>query len=860
MKQLRFNWQELFIRSTILFLILLLLPFFGLSQKTIVIDSTEPGYRTVISGPYDRGGFYQFLWGKHYRKEWTTPVKVPVINLDTIKGGLIPLEKGGGRQTQTLRLRDKNGKQYVLRSVDKDYRAALPEIVAGTFIEDLAKDQVSTAHPFASVTVPIMIDAAGVFHTNPQIVYVPYTPGLGQYNETFAGLLCLFEERPDEDQSDAPHFGFSKDVKSTESMLEDIYSKNDHRVVQEAFVRARLFDMFLGDWGRHDDQWRWAEFDSADFKIYKPIPRDRDQTYTLFEGFLLKLLFSVEELENLSSFSHKIRNIKKFNFPARYIDRQLTNEVPEQTWIDIAKDLQQRLTDYVIERSVRQMPPELFAISGEEIISKLKSRRNDLPHYAEKYYMHISKEVDIVGSKQDELFEINKINNNELQLNIYDLNKENLPKKDPFYSRTFRRDETEEIRLYGLDGNDIYRIQGDGNNKITIRIIGGIQKDSVSNHTAAKVKYYDNPGNIVSGNVKSNLSADTTINAFNYYAFKPNVGHTIKFPSFSNVRGIFFNLGYSYRKQGWRKIPFSWEQTLRFNYSIFNNSFGGDYTGIFNQVIGKWNLLLNASYDQRLQNFFYGVGNETINTGNNRYYDVFTEEGRGSLGLNKIIGPHSITLSGNFESVKVEDKPGKFVSDNIPFNNASVFNRKNFAGIQLNYSYYNVNDRVVPTKGIGFSLLAGHTRNLKQNDRSFERYGATFGFYLPISTTISIATKNGASTVSGETEFYQMNWLGGGATLRGYRRMRFYGRTVFYNNTELRWITNTKSYLFNGKIGLIGFVDNGRVWSDNEKSEKWHMGYGGGLLLAPFNRMAATVYYGISEEDRRIHVRLAKFF
>src|SRR5215212_4688229 len=171
-----------------------LLPLFASAQKTVVIDSTDPNYRTVISGAeYAASGFYQWLWGHHYRKEWTTPVKVPVINLDTVAGGLTATEQGGGRQSKTLRLKNSKGKQYVLRSIDKDYGGALPEIARGTFIERLAKDQVSTAHPFASVTVPIMIDAAGVFHTNPKIVYVPYTPSLGKYNETFAGLLCLFE-------------------------------------------------------------------------------------------------------------------------------------------------------------------------------------------------------------------------------------------------------------------------------------------------------------------------------------------------------------------------------------------------------------------------------------------------------------------------------------------------------------------------------------------------------------------------------------------------------------------------------------------------------------------------------------------
>ena len=153
-------------------LALIVLPAFVQAQKTIIVDSSESGFRTVIAGQqYDRDGFHNFLWGKHYRKEWTTPVRVPVINLDTIHGGLTPTEQGGGRQTKTLRLKDPNGKQYVLRSVDKTYKGALPERFAETFIEDIANDQVSTAHPFAAIAVPIMIEAAGVYHTNPIIVF-----------------------------------------------------------------------------------------------------------------------------------------------------------------------------------------------------------------------------------------------------------------------------------------------------------------------------------------------------------------------------------------------------------------------------------------------------------------------------------------------------------------------------------------------------------------------------------------------------------------------------------------------------------------------------------------------------------------
>jgi len=46
---------------------------------------------TVVAGKqFDRSKFHEWIWGKHYRKEWTTPVSVPLLYLDTAAGGLTP--------------------------------------------------------------------------------------------------------------------------------------------------------------------------------------------------------------------------------------------------------------------------------------------------------------------------------------------------------------------------------------------------------------------------------------------------------------------------------------------------------------------------------------------------------------------------------------------------------------------------------------------------------------------------------------------------------------------------------------------------------------------------------------------------
>ena len=141
------------------------------AQTTILNNSSNDPNPVVIAGKkYQRSAFHNFLWGKHYRQEWSTPVKVKAVSLDTLMGGLIPFKKGGGRQTKTLRLKDKDGKEYVMRSIDKTYTKALPPIFQGTFVEAVANDQVSIAHPYSAITVPMLAEAAGVYHTNPQIV------------------------------------------------------------------------------------------------------------------------------------------------------------------------------------------------------------------------------------------------------------------------------------------------------------------------------------------------------------------------------------------------------------------------------------------------------------------------------------------------------------------------------------------------------------------------------------------------------------------------------------------------------------------------------------------------------------------
>ena len=75
--------------------------------------------RLRAANKYYKNNFYKFLWGEHYRKEWHTPVLMPIVKIDTLLGGLIPYKLGGGRQTKSIRVTDKKRMHLLYNNPDK---------------------------------------------------------------------------------------------------------------------------------------------------------------------------------------------------------------------------------------------------------------------------------------------------------------------------------------------------------------------------------------------------------------------------------------------------------------------------------------------------------------------------------------------------------------------------------------------------------------------------------------------------------------------------------------------------------------------------------------------------------------------
>ncbi|HEX6847528.1 MAG TPA: hypothetical protein VF144_11155, partial [Chitinophagaceae bacterium] len=346
-------------RSSLLFLICLLQAGCAIAQLSTVdsVSKKPAGFTGSVSMPlstkYRASPAEEFFWGKHYRKEWGTTVSFPILDMKTFKGGLTPDELGGGHQSKSLRVIAGDGKEYVLRTVEKDLTPLVPEGLRGTFIHHRANDQLSMIHPYGALIVARLAEKIPIFHMNPEILFVPNTDDLKEFRDSIGNKLCYFEERPGgKGWEHSEIAGNAEKIESTEDIVEKFAKDTKHRIDQEGFLKARLFDMVINDFDRHEDNFDWAKFSKRNpsgekdsIVLYKVFPKDRDHALSRVDGLLMHFISQPWALRPLENINKRVKDVLGQNFAARNLDRQFLNQLTKDEWRDAISNLQSALTN-----------------------------------------------------------------------------------------------------------------------------------------------------------------------------------------------------------------------------------------------------------------------------------------------------------------------------------------------------------------------------------------------------------------------------------------------------------------------------------------------------------------------------------
>ncbi|NOR52886.1 MAG: BamA/TamA family outer membrane protein [Candidatus Aminicenantes bacterium] len=791
--------------------------------------------RTIAGEQYKVSGFHKWLLGKDYRDLWVTPIEVEVLDLNSFANGLRPVRRVGGMQTLGLAMEGADGRSYTFRGVDKDPTSFLPPSFRDTLAAHLIQDQIAAAIPGGTVIVPVIADAVGVLHTKPRLVMMPDDAVLGEFQEAFGGALGTIEEYPLAASETNPGFFGATEIVSTKEMWKRLFAGPEDHIDSRAFLRARLLDILIGDWDRHGNQWRWAKIPGKTH--WQPISEDRDQAFVSYEGLVLQFVRSRKP--QLVRFKEKYPGLEGLTWSCSEVDRWILTDLNKSVWIEMATEIQNHVTDEIIEAAVQRMPKEYYELSGVGIESKLKQRRNKLLDVAQQFYYHLAGQVDIRCTNKNEIAKIRRFDSGDIEVNVA-LAVEGEAVAEPYFRRRFSHKETTEIRIYLYGGDDLAISLGGARHGIKVRVVGGAGSDTVDDSERGGIQFFDSKGDnqIVAGpgtKYDSRMYNQPVLDQRAPWAQPRDWGRwtrAIFLPGMNTDIGILLGGGIKTCSYGFRKYPYASSHWIRGDYSIGVQSFRFEYEGDFRRMNSSLygTVFARASGIEILR--FYGFGNETSKQEPDDFNKVKQSQFSIFPALNWAVSSQLILSIGpDIKFARSKLDPETLLGQDKSYGVESFGQ----LGLRLGFRYNTCDPNKAGSPGVRIQAEGFLYPEVWDAESAFGGFSGSAAAYLPATDRIILAVRIGGKKVFGSYPFHEAAYIGGKSSVRGFRRERFAGDASIYGNVELRVTLGKALFILPGEYGVFGLTDVGRVYFKGESSKKWHSAVGGGIFFSIFD-------------------------
>jgi len=823
-------------------------------------EQAGPDSVTVNAGlRYGAGGLHRWLFGRYYRDLWTTPITVEVLDLETEGGGLTPISAGGGNQTKSLWFRGADGYKYGLRGVDK-----VPDVIKdelkGTFIEDLVQDQISSQHPAGPSVARVLLEAAGILRTEPRLVVLPDDPRLGEFRERFAGTLGYFERRADT-MPGVPVFDGALEIIDADELFERVQQDPSNRADLPAFLTARLFDYFIGDWDRHRDQWNFLRHpdDTGTVVTWTVLPEDRDQAFAKFDGLIPALARQYAPF--LLNFGNKLPRAAAFAWFGSELDRRLLVELEWPVWDSVVTAFVGHMTDSVIDKAVRALPPEYYAIDGARMAAALRDRRDQLPLKARDYYRLLAGEVNIYASDTDETVIVERHRDGSSDVSMFAGVGERVDETTPYWHRRFLDEETEELRIYLLGGADRVDVRGEGGG-IPLRIVG-LGADEVTNESGGGgVHFYTTDPPTTAGRVS--LDARPFVQPpMERPTDRPprdwgQIWRSVPWIGFGPDVGLFVGGGAYVTHYGFRKLPYASNVLIRGGFSTEaltgRIDFSAEVYRRNSRVRGLFDILLSGIEVLR----YNGRGNEVELTEEENYYRVRQQLIVVDPALAVPLGPATLALGPTFTYARTLEQEGRILEAADLYGEGG-FGQLGFRG-ELELDTRDV--AAAATRGVHMQVEGRVFPDLWDVESTFGEVHGHASTYLtaggvPLQPTLAL--RAGGKKVWGDYPFQEAAFIGDARTVRLGRQNRYGGDAAVYGNAELRLDVGKVFLLLPARYGIFGLGDVGRVFLEEETSSTWHWAAGGGVWLAFLGR-PNTLSLALAQSEDKLAVYVSGGF
>jgi hypothetical protein len=852
---------------------------------------------------WELGPVLKRITGAFYTSAYQLRLPYEVLDLSQEQGGLKARGIGGGLQTKSIKFRDAQGAEWVARSVTKDSSRVLPwPQNQATLVNRLLDYGFTGQHPEGALVVPRLAEALGVLHTTPRLLYLPDQEGLGRYRGHLGDEVVLFERHPKAakegmlpvELSGAPGADGSIAFTSTPELLEKLMEDPGvERVDAEAMLRARLLDMLVGDWDRHQGQWAFAgATDLAGVRTWRPIPRDRDQALASYDGLGLAIARVLAPGVRVTHpFNARYGNLEWLNYSARFIDPVLLNRLPRARWVEIATAAKAALTDAVIDEAMASWHAEAYALDGARVAAALKSRRDTLVEAAAGYYEVLSRDVDVVGSRGDDLFELWFNPDGSVRVVVRPKAGAGSDAPPPYFERVFEPAETDDLRLYALEGDDVLWVHGDAPTSMTVRFIGGPGADAVAAAPPARatlearaLRVYDAPDGLeVAPSLKAR-DERSDVAALNHYdVFENHDPDTFAFMPSAQVNaddGLYAGASLLVTTQGYKKHPFASQHYVSGAVASATGGVNLAYRGFFPDVVDQLDQELDvlAQSPNYARNFF-GLTNQRVpDVLAPDYFRVRQAQVELRYGLSYAFGalqnPMPLQLQAQGAALPnavggvrsrfgvqlfgqafvTEATPGRFVtaSPEVKYDDLGA---RYFAGAKVFVETNTFDDLNLPTRGIALHLGAEGRGDVARGGPFSITYRAAGAFAIPLERARRVVLLSRLSVVGivGEHPFYFAPSLGG-SDLRAYHPYQLAGDVAFSQSTDLRIDVLRIRSVLPGTAGVHLSFDHGRVFGTSRASDAYHADLGGGVWWSFMDLIGASFSYfrGFDGADRLV--------
>lgn len=831
------------------------------AQNQVVRKVGNDSVLVVAGSNYKAGHFHRVLLGDNYRDEWTTPIKVPVLDLRSFHGGLRPVKEGGGKQAKSLRLIAPDSSEYVFRQVRKT-DLILGDEFKHTIIWYIVRDEGSASHPTGAIAAAPMLDEADVLHPTPRLYFMPDDSRLGEFRKDFAGILGMVEEYPNVPARGRAFAGAKKIIDSND-LLDRINMDAENPVDARVLLTARLVDLLIGDNDRHPDQWMWARFGERNQAPWEPIPRDRDKAFVSYEGLVMKIARLA--LPGLVTFTSRYPDPAALFENAGEFDRRMLGSLDKFVWDSVANNLMRRITDPVIDNAVRAMPRE-YASGSQETAAKLKARRNGLRGAADRYYDELWRVADIHGTDADDQATVIRSGDGIVDVRLRSGN-------SLYFARRFDAGETKEIRIYLHGGNDRATVEGSVQRSIKVRIIGGSGANSITDLSTVggkrnPTKLYD-PGigqdlKYARDTIDEKINLDDAFNhAFNrrpwLHAYRtlipPQKDRGVSTRPVLGIHsqrglGIYPVIGLARYSYGFRKVPYSSMREADFSYATGSGRIRVRTALDKRFEESDMHIPVTAGMSQFEVVQFHGFGNDVADL-RGRFYDVRQRMWQFNPALGYSFSPVSDVSLGPIVRYTTTDSLGnRLIAQQQPYG----FKRFGQAGLRLKMHldsrYYPDTMRprlVLDVTGHGYPGFW----DVAKPYESVDAWAATF-ITLPVPKKPVLALRAGGKKLWGNFPYFDAAFLGGSESFRTEERQRYAGDASLYGTTELRIPLAKFPFILPLDVGALGFMDAGKVYVNGQSPGGWHTAAGGGLWVGYLNPGTSVNVLYTNQRQRRV--------